>query len=327
MKNGFTTKSVGTKTLSEKLQEARHKAHVSLDKLSRILNIKKSYLEAFESGDYNKLPANVYAKGYLQTLCSSLQLDFNEVFDLYQKERGIKQQIKELKEKTKPKIIKPSSIIISPRTFRIGFVILVVIALFAYLWYEFSGLSRPPKLYLIEPSQDKTITSDTLTITGQTDPEVTLTINSQPIHIDTVGNFSEKIGLQKGLNLLRIQAQNRLGKIATIERKIMVEKLKETAKSREETPKTEIKLSELEIILTVKERATWIHVETDDKVAYSGTMLPDSRQIFRAKEKIKLSSGKASATYIIFNGKDLGALKSEGDVVRDMEFTKDTVVE
>lgn len=327
MKNGFTAKSVGAQTLGEKLREAREKQKISLSELSRSLNIKKSYIESLEAGRYNKLPADVYSKGYLISLAQYLDMDFESLLALYKKERGIEKQIKKSRERKEIKTIRPS-FIITPRTFRLGLVILVVFGLFFYLWYEFSGLSRPPKLYLFEPNSDKTISEETITISGQTDPEATLSINGQVLHIEPSGNFKEKIGLQKGINVLKIQAINRLGKENTLERKIMVEKKAEVAKAerKEEEPGGAKEVEGLEMIVTVKDKATWLYVKTDEKLAYSGTMLPDSRQRFFAKEKITLSSGKASATYVFFNGRDLGALKAEGDVIRDMEFTKDLVI-
>ncbi|MEW6408243.1 MAG: RodZ domain-containing protein [Patescibacteria group bacterium] len=318
MRNGFTTKSIGAQTLAEKLKEIRERHDISLEKLARILNIRKDYLEALEQGQYHKLPAEVYIHGYLKSLADYFGLDFFSLLNLYKKEVSIEAQIKTKKEKNK-KITPPTNFVITPRILRLAVIIVVVLSLFGYLWYEFSGLSRPPRLIVFEPQSDRTISEETITIVGQTDSDATLSINDQFIYIDPQGRFSEKIGLQKGLNIIKIKAQNRLGRENVIERKIVVEK----PKKRVTSPKEQEKVFEgLEMIVTIKSEATWLTVKTDDKEAYAGTMLADSRQVFRAKEKITLSTGKASATYIILNGKDLGALEAEGDVVRDREFTR-----
>lgn len=319
MTNGFVTKKIGAQMLGETLLEARRKKSISIKALSRHLNIKKEYLEALEAGNFRSLPADIYIRSYLETLASYLELEQENLIGLYQQERGIQKQIKISSSSARKKNYKIPKIIITPRTFYIGLVSLIVLLLFVYLWYEFSGLSRLPKVNVYEPSYDQTIKDNVITLSGQTDPDALLTINDQLIYIDSSGSFKEKIGLQQGINVIKVQATNRLGRKSTIERKIIVEKPKELAK--EEKKKTEYK--NLELIITIKDRATWVHITTDGEVAYSGVMLPNSRQVFIAKEKIVLSSGKASATQAIFNGKDLGFLDGEGDVIRDKEFMKE----
>lgn len=318
MNSGFTTKSIGAQTLSEKLKEMRERRDISLEKLAHILNIRKDYLEALEQGQYHRLPAEVYIRGYLKSLADYFGLDFLSLLNLYKKEVSIEAKIKTKKEKNK-KITHPTNFVITPRILRLAIIIIIILSLFGYLWYEFSGLSRPPKLVIFEPQSDRTIPGETIIIVGQTDSDATLSINDQFIYIDPQGRFSEKIGLQNGLNIIKIKARNRLGRENVIERKIVVEKPKKRVTKPEEQEKT---FEGLEMIVTIKGEATWLTVKTDGKEAYAGTMLADSRQVFRAKEKITLSTGKASATYIILNGKDLGALEAEGDVVRDREFTR-----
>lgn len=321
MNSGFITKSIGAQTLAEKLKETRERHDISLEKLAHVLNIRKDYLEALEQGQYHKLPAEVYIHGYLKSLADYFDLDFFSLLNLYKKEVSIEAQIKKKKEKNK-KITSPTNFVITPRILRLAVIIAIVLSLFGYLWYELSGLSRPPKLVVFEPQSDRTISEETIIIVGQTDSDAILSINDQFIYIDPQGNFKEKIGLQRGLNIIKIKAQNRLGRENIIERKIVVEKPKKRITKPEEQEKV---FEGLEMIVTIKGEATWLTVKTDDKEAYTGTMLADSRQVFRAKEKITLSTGKASATYIILNGKDLGALTAQGDVVRDREFTKETI--
>lgn len=321
MKEGFVTKSIGGQTLPEKLKALRERRDISLEKLARTLNIKKSYLEALEEGQYYKLPAEVYVRGYLKSLAEYFNVDFFSLFELYKKEINIEAKIKKKKEKKK-KVFHSPNIVITPRFLRGILIGGAILSLLGYLWYEFSGLSRPPKLIIFEPQSDRTISEETITVFGQTDLDASLTINDQPIYIDPQGNFKEKIGLQRGLNIIKIKAQNRFGRQITVERKIFVEKPKQRAKTSSEREKN---YEGLEMIVTIKGAVTWLTVKTDDKEAYAGTMLPDSRQVFRAKEKITLSTGKASATYIVLNGKDLGPLHAEGDVIRDMEFTKESL--
>lgn len=340
MTGGFTTRKVKTiQTLGEKLEEARKALSFSLDEVSKQTNIQKKYLEFLEKGKYHNLPADVYVMGYLKTYAKFLSLDQKEILSLYKKERGIEEKIKNFKKKKNNLKVHPFPIVITPKTIRFFLVGIVILAVFFYLWYQVSGISRPPELLVFEPTSDKTITEDVIVISGQTEEGANLTINDQPIHTDSSGNFRESISLQRGLNTLKIVSSNKFGKETVIERKIMVEpflqvkadqKNNENAfEKKEETGQIENQNTTNKITLKVliKEKATWVHVEEDGKVAYSGTMLPDSTQIFSAKERITLTSAKANTTYVNFNGKDLGKLGETGEVVREMEFTKDLKID
>lgn len=339
MNSGFTTRKVKTtETLGEKLEEAREEASLSLDQLSKKLNIQKKYLENLESGKYSELPADVYVKGYLKSYADCLGINYGELLKLYDRERGIEEKINNFQEKKKD-IFHSVPIVITPKMLQISAIVLVILGIFFYLWYQVSGLSRSPDLSLNNPIQDKTVTESTITIVGSVELDSSLTINEQPIHVDSDGNFKESIGLQEGVNVLKVTASNRFGKQTTIERRVMYEPTVSLAQDNNEPDMEdqEVELSAdsgenatlvegVYLKVSIKERATWVQVEEDNKIVYSGTMLPDSMQEFKAKEKITLSSGKANTTYVNFNGKDLGALGEAGEVIREMNFTEDLVL-
>ena len=67
-----------------------------------------------------------------------------------------------------------------------------------------------------------------------------------------------------------------------------------------------------------------LSVEADGNLVFSGTMLTGAVQSFRADEKISINSGKDNATFIKFNGKEMGALGQSGGPVRGVIFTPDT---
>lgn len=337
MNNGFKERKVKSdQALGDKLEEARKDKSLSLSEVAEKINIQKQYLEYLEKGKYSKLPASVYTLGYLRSYAKFLDLDIDKIIKIYKREQGLERIINSPK-KEKNDFLSSFPVIITPKMIQISAIVLVVLGIVFYLWYQVSGLSRPPELEIFDPEQDKTVSEDLVVITGRADLDSVVAINEQPIHIDSQGNFKENISLQKGLNVLTIKASNRFNKNKTIERKIMYEPSEEVAlnnsneaeegseqkkEGEEEKDKKEIK-DKVYLKITIKEKATWIHVEADNKIVYSGTMLPDSKQEFIAKEKIVLSSGKANTTYVNFNGKELGALGEVGEVIREMIFTKD----
>ncbi|NQU99429.1 MAG: DUF4115 domain-containing protein [Parcubacteria group bacterium] len=338
MNNNFKTRKVkSVQSLGEKLETARkRRTSLSLAEIAKKINIQKEYLDCLEKGKYDELPADVYVYGYLKSYAKFLRINLSSVIKIYNKERNIENKINNFKQ-DKKKFTRSIPFVITPKMIQVFFIFLVVFGIVFYLWYQVSGLSRPPKLVIYNLDQDKTVNEETVTVFGQSDLDSDLTINDQPIFVDSEGNFKETISLQSGVNILRIIATNRFDKETVVERKIMydapeeviVKKTKDDENKKEESSEDSIKKNSKEIYLTVsiKDRATWIHVKEDNRIAYSGTMLPDSKQEFKAKENITLSSGKANNTYVNFNGEDLGALGNTGEVIREMAFTRDLVLE
>jgi len=338
MNNNFKTRKVkSVQSLGEKLEAARlRRTSLSLPEIAKKINIQKEYLHYLEAGRYDQLPADVYVQGYLKSYAKFLRINLSSVIKIYNREKSIDNKINNFK-KDKKKFISSVSFVLTPRMIKIFFIFLAVFGIVFYLWYQVSGLSRPPKLVIYNLDQDKTVKEETITVFGQSDLDSDLKINDQPIFVDSEGNFKETISLQSGVNILRIIATNRFDKETLVERKIMYDAPEEIiAKNDESNDDREEKISnndlnkyskEIYLIVSIKDRATWIHVKEDNHIAYSGTMLPDSRQEFKAKDKITLSSGKADATYINFNGEDLGSLGNTGEVIREMTFTRDLILE
>jgi hypothetical protein len=85
-----------------------------------------------------------------------------------------------------------------------------------------------------------------------------------------------------------------------------------------------VEKKEVEIELRVDPGPVWLSVESDGNLVFSGTMLTGATQIFKADQKIIINSGKGNATFLKFNGKDVGALSDSPGAVRGVTFNTDT---
>lgn len=65
------------------LTETRIKQDLELDQVARETNIAKRYLEALENDDYSVFPAEPYVVGFLRNYCEYLDLDPEEMANLY----------------------------------------------------------------------------------------------------------------------------------------------------------------------------------------------------------------------------------------------------
>jgi cytoskeleton protein RodZ len=65
------------------LRRARQEKRLTLDQLSRATKISKSNLKALEDGDFERLPAAVYTRGFLRAYAREVGLDPHETVELY----------------------------------------------------------------------------------------------------------------------------------------------------------------------------------------------------------------------------------------------------
>lgn len=69
--------------LGEKLRRAREAKGLSLEQAEEETKIIRSYLQALEDEEFERLPAPVYVKGFLRNYASYLGLDPQEILSLY----------------------------------------------------------------------------------------------------------------------------------------------------------------------------------------------------------------------------------------------------
>ncbi|HST06015.1 MAG TPA: RodZ domain-containing protein [Chloroflexia bacterium] len=70
-------------TLGEVLRTAREARRISLDEAERGTKIRQKYLSALEDDNMAALPGPVYARGFVRNYASYLELDVDEVMELY----------------------------------------------------------------------------------------------------------------------------------------------------------------------------------------------------------------------------------------------------
>lgn len=74
--------------LGDLLRETREQKNLSLEDIEKGTNIRKLYIKAIEDGDYNKLPGEVFLKGFIKTYGKFLGLDGKELIEQYKAEKA-----------------------------------------------------------------------------------------------------------------------------------------------------------------------------------------------------------------------------------------------
>ena len=65
---------------------------------------------------------------------------------------------------------------------------------------------------------------------------------------------------------------------------------------------------------------TWLSVESDGNLVYSGTMLPGATQNFKGEREMRITSGKANQTFIRGEREEEKILADTPGIVRDVVF-------
>lgn len=208
-------------TLGEKLREMRQAAHLTLSELAVLTKIQKKFLEAFEKGDYEALPAPLYARQYLKTSIQTLGGDVSYYLELFEKEHGTCDCIAHARlprQRTGAKQLR-----LAGKAVRMTIIFFVMTLVSVYLGYQIFSLLQPPSLMVTKPYDGFISPSPTITISGQTEEGVTLFVNEQKIILEQGGAFHAEIILERGVNIIEFEARKRYSRPATEYRRVIFE--------------------------------------------------------------------------------------------------------
>lgn len=321
----FTTKKIATLTLGEKLKKIRDERRLSLSEISKHTRIQVKYLEYLEEGEYAKLPADVYVKGFLRSYALYLGMSEQSLIKQYEREKGIQKNIKKIdSEQPKKKPESYSSFVITPKIIVVSSIALIIFSAFFYLYKQVNSFVSTPRLVIMKPIDGATVDGKVAHVTGIAEKDAIVTINDQPVLVNEKGEFSEDIGLQGGLNKITVKAKNRFEKETVQAVSVNAQFENAVPVSSQLTTQTNSESDSqqpFELEVYTSPNPTWLSVEADGTVVYSGTMNPNEPKTFSIQGRAIITSSKGNGTFVKLNGKDLGVLGKESGIVKDVEVT------
>src|SRR3989344_1806082 len=152
----FETKKINMETLPEYLKAAREALSYDPRHVARVTNISEKFLESLENGYYHRLPADVYVFGFLRKLSELYSVESDILVHQFKKERGVHENL------AKAKVYqsyKPPKFSLTPKTMIFGTMIVFVLFVLGYLFYQVYAINKPPFLEVFEPRDGARITS------------------------------------------------------------------------------------------------------------------------------------------------------------------------
>jgi hypothetical protein len=203
----------------------------------------------------------------------------------------------------------------------------VVVGVLWYLLWQFSALAAAPSLTISSPDGDMVLAGAVINVAGHSTPGTDVSVNDSPVLTDTDGNFSEKVALQDGVNAIRIAAHSKLGKTTAVTRNVLA-KLPKVDPAQAAVPAAVF--DGVAVAVTAKE-TTSVVVMVDGAEKFRGTFVAGKSLVFTGKTLVSVTTGNAGATSVMVTngvvaGKKLSPLGREGEIRRNQDFAKDTVI-
>lgn len=209
-------------TLGEKFKQARNAAKLSIDEIAGQTKIPAKYLYWLENGEYEKMPSEVYVKGFIAKYARILNLERDELIKIYLNESGMLNKIRN--KKNVIPTMKYPKLIITPKSLALLLSAVAFIGILGYFSWQIYFLMRPPQILLGSMQDDFVTKEEHHLLEGSVSGANTLTINDKTVNFNEKGEFSESVNLSEGLNVVELKAKNSLGKETTLIRKIILNK-------------------------------------------------------------------------------------------------------
>jgi len=207
--------------VGEILKEERLAHSVTIDFLAKKTKIKPEYLRSLEKNQFEELPAAPFIKGYIKTYARIFGFEYKPVIGILR--RDYKQSAKGKlipREFIKPVLRK--RIVWNPMTASAmiaGSVFATLTVFVIYKWYIFN---RPPFIDLYSPEEGAEVSSQ-IVVTGKTDPEALLVVNSQPVTLQPDGSFTTEIMIpREGATTLTVESTGKRGKTKILQKTVRV---------------------------------------------------------------------------------------------------------
>jgi len=206
--------------LGDRLFEERQRKGLTLEEVADATKIRKEFLLAIEKSDYSKLPSVAYAQGFVRNYVKFLKLNEKKMLALFKREIDTNKELKVLPDSLSGQTDIPIKRMKMKRTAVLAFLILLILLGYIIFQYRYAVISPP--LELSSPLENAKISSDTVIVSGKTEPNATVFINNESASVDQKGNFRKEITVFPGKMTINISSVNRFGNRTTLERHIEV---------------------------------------------------------------------------------------------------------
>ena len=203
------------KNFQEFFNELMEARGFNISRLSESAGVSERYLTALCEGDFKKMPALPYVRGFVIQVAEALGVDGNEIWRVYKDEIAVK-----IKGEDKLPQNRFAGRSINKRKVAIG--VIVFFAIIYFVW-RIDDLLGIPKLEIVYPKTEvTTVNAPIFKLKGKLSVSLDkLTINNEETFVSSDGWFEKDLTLAAGANVVEFKAKRFLGKEVKMTREII----------------------------------------------------------------------------------------------------------
>lgn len=304
VRNTFEVQNVG-----DLLREKRKKLGIDIKQVADDTKIRTEYLLALEAGNFEKFPASVYARGFLQKYAKYLGINPERVAAMYRREaktRG-KENLKST-EFFRSKL-PTGNFDISTNRIITGIVVLILVLFGIYIVSQASSILKEPELSLTAPieaqqGETKTFTTsdESIDLKGKVEIGSTLKLNGSEININNIQEFTiDNIPLNDGDNQLKLVARSQFGRESIIDLIVIRDENAGSTPVSNPSDETPTSTTDLNTSIVVAEGEAFVQVAVDGDPTFAQVLAAGTNQEFTATSEISISSTNPGVVNIFIN--------------------------
>jgi cytoskeletal protein RodZ len=218
----FTSKDIQDRSLGETLRLRRVERGETFDDVERETGVTKKYIEALEKGEHKRLPDLVYTKKFVRRLSEHFSLDgtgmveslIHEMTAVGSASAAIQRPVN---------FVHGRKIAVTPRLAKGLVAGVLMLGVVGYFALSVNRILTPPSVEIFTPKDNQAYDSRLISFEGKTEPEVELTINTEPVAIEADGSFKDVLSLPPGATVLRVTAKKKHSRERELFIKVVVE--------------------------------------------------------------------------------------------------------
>ena len=213
------------KTVGEILKNKRAEKKVTLENVEDNTKIRRKFLEALESDNWQKLPSLTYARGFIKNYGEYLGLDTAYILSVFRRQLGQSERQKIIPAGVTRPLNEPF-LRITPGKILTAFIAFLLLIFFFWLFGQYKAAFIGPQIVLESPKENELIKSEKIILRGRIDSGAVLTLNGQELEVKE-GRFLKELNISGGITVLTLEATNKFGKKTELKRTVRVENSEE----------------------------------------------------------------------------------------------------
>ena len=289
-------------TLGDYLKDKREAQNITLEEVAQATRIRKTILEAVENNQFDRIPAQVFAQGFIKSYAAYLELDESEAIKRYTAAMDALEAEKGPEEEVAP--IHPQRNLPIRKIVLVAIVLIVVFNIWLLMrapeTQNETPLNNTPETQSTPPAQSSPVTQQDVLLEKDAGPSAP---EEEIIAIVT----DEKLPV--GKEEIAVSEDE---KPAAAEEEITIP-IEEIRDDSEQEPA--VSPSEEMALRVVASERVWMRIQLDQNEPYETLLRAGESYTVKAQNKFTIRIGNAGGVELFFNEKPLGNPGKPGEVV------------